>query len=110
MVELVKLALDARKPEAAAIAAQELDGLFEFDRGGRNRSHVRGGQLALSGRTKAPLRDGMTPARAADLLDFLIGPESYAELVLRAGWSPQRWTTWVAHTLTEQLFPRPDHN
>lgn len=61
-------------------------------------------------RTKAPLREGMTPARAADLLDFLLGPESYAELVLRAGWSPHRWTTWVSHILTDQLFVTLDHS
>jgi AcrR family transcriptional regulator len=60
--------------------------------------------------SKAPLRDGMTPARAADLLDFLLGPESYAELVLRAGWPRNRWTTWVSHTLTDQLFVNPGHS
>ena len=49
MVELVKLALDAKKPEAAKMAAEELSGLFKFDREGSGRSHVRGGQLVLSG-------------------------------------------------------------
>ena len=49
MVELVKLALDAKKPDAAKMAAQELNGLFEFDQQGSGRSHVRGGQLVLSG-------------------------------------------------------------
>lgn len=49
MVELVKLALDARRPDAAKLAAQELSGLFKFDREGTRRSHVRGGQLVLSG-------------------------------------------------------------
>jgi hypothetical protein len=50
MVELVKLALDAKKPEAARLAARELNGLFEYsDRGGSGRAHVRGGQLVLSG-------------------------------------------------------------
>ncbi|MDN5767577.1 MAG: hypothetical protein L0H96_17840 [Humibacillus sp.] len=48
MVELVKLALDAKKPNAAKLAALELNGLFEFDRGGSGRTHVRGGQLVLS--------------------------------------------------------------
>lgn len=60
--------------------------------------------------TKAPLRDGMTPTRAADLLDFLLGPESYAELVLHADWPTDRWTTWVSDTLTHQLFVHPGHS
>ncbi len=58
-------------------------------------------------RAKAPLRAGVTPTRAADLLDFFMGPESYAELVLRAGWSRRRWVSWVSETLTEQLFAAP---
>ena len=51
---------------------------------------------------------GMTPTRAADLLDFLLGPESYAELVLRAGWSRRRWVSWVSETLADQLFGTPN--
>ncbi|MGL5827040.1 MAG: hypothetical protein ACRCYU_19835 [Nocardioides sp.] len=48
MVELVKLALDAKKPAAATMAAEELSGLFAY-RDGSGRSHVRAGQLVLSG-------------------------------------------------------------
>lgn len=61
-------------------------------------------QLVAALRAKSPLRAGVTPKRAADLLDFLMGPESYAELVLRAGWSRRRWVDWVTETLTDQLF------
>ena len=50
-------------------------------------------ELVTALKAKAPLRSGMTPTRAADLLDFLLGPESYAELVLRAGWSRRRWVS-----------------
>lgn len=53
---------------------------------------------------KGPLRTGMVPARATDVLDFLMGPESYAELVLRSCWPPRLWVPWVAETLNEQLF------
>lgn len=60
--------------------------------------------LLASLREKGQLRPGMTAARATDLLDFLMGPGSYAELVLRAGWTPRRWVTWVSETLTDQLF------
>lgn len=50
MVELVKLALDAYKPEAAVRAAEELRGLFEYsDRDGTQRARVRAGQLVLAG-------------------------------------------------------------
>lgn len=64
-------------------------------------------ELLTALRTKAPLQTGMSATRAADLLDFLLGPESYAELVLRAGWSRRRWVDWVSSTLTEQLFGTP---
>lgn len=49
LVELVKLGVDAEKPEAAKMAARELNGLFEFDRFGPGRSQVRAGQLVLAG-------------------------------------------------------------
>jgi AcrR family transcriptional regulator len=62
-------------------------------------------QLAAALQAKAQLRAGLTPTRAADLLDFFMGPESYAELVQRAGWSQRRWVSWVSETLTTQLFP-----
>ncbi len=63
--------------------------------------------LVTALKAKTPLRSGMTPTRAADLLDFLLGPESYAELVLRAGWSRRRWISWVSETLADQLFETP---
>jgi AcrR family transcriptional regulator len=60
-------------------------------------------------RDKAGLRKGMTAARAADLLDFLMGPESYAALVLHDGWTQRHWITWVSRTLAEQLLdPGPN--
>jgi AcrR family transcriptional regulator len=61
-------------------------------------------QLVPALRAKARLRAGVTPTRAADLLDFFMGPESYAELVLRAGWSQRLWASWVSQTLADQLF------
>lgn len=67
-------------------------------------------ELITALKAKAPLRSGMTATRAADLLDFLLGPESYAELVLRAGWSRRRWVSWVSETLADQLFETPNSN
>jgi AcrR family transcriptional regulator len=55
-------------------------------------------------RAKSPLRQGMTARRAADLLDFLMGPESYAELVLRAKWPRRHWITWTSATLSDQIL------
>ncbi|MEV8212868.1 hypothetical protein [Leifsonia sp. NPDC077715] len=49
MVELVKLALDADRPDAATLAADELRRLFELDPDGRARSEVRAGLLVLAG-------------------------------------------------------------
>ena len=49
MVELVKLALDAKRPDVAEVAAARLQRLFEFDREGAGRSEVRAAQLVLSG-------------------------------------------------------------
>ena len=53
---------------------------------------------------KTPLVDGMTRRRAADLLHFLTGPESYRALVLDAGWSKRMWVRWVSDTLSRDLF------
>jgi AcrR family transcriptional regulator len=61
-------------------------------------------ELVTALRAKAPLRQGMTARRAADLVDFLMGPESYAELVLQAKWSPRQWATWTSATLSDQIF------
>ncbi|MBF9520464.1 hypothetical protein BKG83_12135 [Mycobacteroides chelonae] len=49
MVELIKLALDVHESKTALRAAEELGGLFDFDRDGTRRSHVRAGQLVLAG-------------------------------------------------------------
>jgi hypothetical protein len=53
---------------------------------------------------KTPLVPGMTRRRAADLIHFLTGPESYRALVLDAGWSPTGWVRWVSDTLRSDLF------
>ncbi|WP_176985062.1 TetR/AcrR family transcriptional regulator [Asanoa ishikariensis] len=40
----------------------------------------------------APIAD---PARAADALSFLLSPEGYEQLVLRAGWSREAYAAWL---------------
>lgn len=101
MVELVKLALDARKPAAAKRAAAELVGLFEFDREGSGRTHVRGGQLVLAAwldylAAKHDLRD---PADG-DLRQLVTPVGTWSEMLKARGIverevAPQsRWQWW----------------
>ena len=105
MVELVKLALDAKKPEAAKMAAQELSGLFEFDREGSGRSHVRGGQLVLSGWLDylADKQDERDPADPS--LRAMVTPRGTWSEILAArsvaerGAAPfSRWDWWEMKT------------
>ena len=105
MVELVKLALDAKKPDDAKMAAQELNGLFEFDREGSGRSHVRGGQLVLSGWLDylADQKDERDPADSD--LRALVTPRGTWSEILAArnlaerGAAPfSRWDWWEMKT------------
>lgn len=106
MVELVKSALDAKKPEAARLAARELSGLFEYsNRGGTGRAHVRGGQLVLSGWLGylADKGDERDPADAD--LRALVTPRGTWSEILSArdlaerGATPfSRWDWWETET------------
>ncbi|MDM7855493.1 hypothetical protein [Cellulomonas alba] len=107
MVELVKLALDAKKPAAAKIAALELSALFEFDRGGSSRSHVRGGQLVLSGWLDylADKHDDRDPADAS--LRALVTPRGTWSEILGARAAAERgavpfsrWDWWEMKSTT----------
>jgi len=42
---------------------------------------------------------------AADILWALSNEEIYRELVHERGWPPNRYETWIARTLKEQLLP-----
>ena len=105
MVELVKLALDAKKPDAAEMAAQELNGLFEFDREGSGRSHVRGGQLVLSGWLDylANKKDERDPADP-DLRALVTPRGTWSEIITarslaERGAAPfSRWDWWEMRT------------
>ena len=56
---------------------------------------------------KTPLVPGLARDRAADLLFFLTGPESYRALVLTAGWTQDEWVRWTSDTLCQDLFGKP---
>lgn len=106
MVDLVKLALDAEKPEEARLAARELGGLFEYSsRGEGARAHVRAGQLVLSGWLGylADKGDERDPADAD--LRALVTPQGTWLEILAArdlaerGAAPfSRWDWWEMET------------
>lgn len=55
-------------------------------------------------RAKAPLRTGLTPERATDLLLLYAGMDVYHALVEVAGWSHEELLAWTQATLAHQLF------
>ena len=64
------------------------------------------GLLAADGRLRADLN----VEQATDILMFILGPDSYQILVNDYGWTTQRWKSWAAETLTQQLLsptPKP---
>jgi AcrR family transcriptional regulator len=54
--------------------------------------------------TKSPLRTGLSPERATDVMLLLVGPAAYRTLVADRGWSHAEWVAWSSEVLTEQLF------
>jgi AcrR family transcriptional regulator len=56
---------------------------------------------------KAPLRAGLTPHHATDILLTLMGPASYQTLVGEYGWTPLQWRDWCRHAITTTLFAAP---
>lgn len=52
---------------------------------------------------KAPLRDGMSVDEAADVLFGIASPEVYRLLVAVRGWTPERYESWLARSIAEQL-------
>ncbi|MDG4823246.1 TetR family transcriptional regulator [Asanoa sp. WMMD1127] len=58
---------------------------------GRRRNDVTAAVAGLVSRG-APITD---PARAADVLSFVLSPEGYEQLVLRSGWSSAAYAAWL---------------
>ncbi|HEX3622916.1 MAG TPA: helix-turn-helix domain-containing protein [Acidimicrobiales bacterium] len=56
---------------------------------------------------KGPLRPGLDPDTAAELVWLLISPTNYQRLVLARSWSPARFETWLTEALTYHLLPVP---
>ncbi|WP_348788846.1 hypothetical protein [Leifsonia sp. NPDC080035] len=100
MVELVKLALDARRPEIAKLAADALRRLFELEPDGPARSEVRAGLLVLSG-WLAYLADADDERYSPDpdLAAALVSDGSWDDIlaareVVDGGTPFSRWDRW----------------
>jgi AcrR family transcriptional regulator len=65
----------------------------------------RTGQRALVRSLGTALRPGLTARAAADIVHAIASPEVYHLLVTERGWTPDRYTPWLASTLTAQLLP-----
>jgi AcrR family transcriptional regulator len=55
-------------------------------------------------RTKAPLRGGVSPELATQLLLLYVGMDIYRVLVHDFGWSHYDWIDWTVATVSEQVF------
>jgi AcrR family transcriptional regulator len=49
---------------------------------------------------KAPLRDGLDPGRATDLLLLYVGMDAYHALVVDRHWSHDAWAVWAEEMIT----------
>ena len=77
--------------QAAALDADIA--VLETERGqARLRNYRLAGRLLAE---RGALREGLTPEAAAAIIFSLGHPESYRLLVLRSGWSIDRWAGWV---------------
>lgn len=55
--------------------------------------------------SKGPLRGGLTPETATDLLVTLCGDSTYAQLTTERGWTHQQVTAWLAEATPQLLLP-----
>jgi AcrR family transcriptional regulator len=54
--------------------------------------------------SKAPLRHGVTPERATELLLFYVGMDVHRVLVIDFGWPLEDWIAWTVTAIAEQAF------
>ena len=52
------------------------------------------------------LRDGVTLAKATDIMWICTSPELYELLVRRRGWSPRQFGQFIADVMAATLLPR----
>lgn len=54
--------------------------------------------------TNGPLRDGLTPAAAADTYSAMANPATFAFLTRDRGWTPEHFEAWLGESLTRLLL------
>lgn len=70
----------------------------------RRRFAPLGPLLERSGR----LRSDLSPDAAIDLVWLMSSPETYEQLVLEGGWTPERFEVWLNHAAVDLILtPRP---
>jgi AcrR family transcriptional regulator len=57
-------------------------------------------------REKAPLRPGLRPERATQLLLLYVGMDVYHALVDTYRWTHEEWVDWTVATISDQVFGR----
>jgi AcrR family transcriptional regulator len=55
--------------------------------------------------TKGPLKPGLDPDTAADVLWLLMAPDQHQRLVGQRGWTLERYAQWYADTMVTLLLP-----
>ena len=61
------------------------------------------GQIARALARNGSLRDGLRERDAVDVIHAVMSPEVYRLLVVDRDWTPDRYQTWLASTLVQQL-------
>ncbi|MCM6776696.1 TetR/AcrR family transcriptional regulator [Nocardia sp. CDC159] len=87
---------------SAAATDPELAEMWQTNIAQRHTVQLR---LAAALAAKTPLREGITPARAADIALAVLAPETYQLLVHQRGWTGAQWESWATDALTLQLLP-----
>jgi AcrR family transcriptional regulator len=85
---------------AGAIAPELADIAQRVDQRRRDRQE----RLISFLQERGVLRGGLSPAEAADALWALTSFDLYRLLVLRRGWRPEQYETWLTTALLSQLF------
>lgn len=92
-LDAVVRATGSHDPEAAAIRAYHERLRVEGYRG-----------LVEMLEAKMPLRPGLTPEGATELIVFYLGPHAFTGLVTDGGWAYDDWLDWTVGTIYEQFF------
>lgn len=106
LVENVTVILRRAGPLVAAINAAESDPeVAAVHALGERRRHEGYRGIVRVLRRKGGLRQGLTVARATDVLFVLLSPELFEALATGRGWSVAECNRWLLDVLSQQLLP-----